>query len=186
MIELMIGLIVAAILLAMGVPTFSTFMQNSKIRNAAESLQNGLSLARAEAVKRNTTVEFVLGANTSWQIGCQTATADCPASIQAYSGAGGSAPAEVAAAEVEAGTSTPVGTPVFTNKLAFNGLGGVTSATLAAGSEAVFNISNPAGGACAAADGAMRCLRVLVTQGGQIRMCDPALTISKPGDPQAC
>jgi type IV fimbrial biogenesis protein FimT len=94
----------------------------------------------------------------------------------------------VAVTEVEAGTTTEVGTPVFTDRLAFNGLGGVTSATLAAGSEAAFNITNPAGGVCAAADedGTMRCLRVLVTQGGQIRMCDPALTISKPGDPQAC
>tara|TARA_R110001599_G_scaffold64023_4_gene179457 strand:- start:136603 stop:137205 length:603 start_codon:yes stop_codon:yes gene_type:complete len=188
LIELMIGLIVAAILLAMGVPTFSTFIQNSKIRNTADSLQNGLSLARAEAVKRNANVQFVLGANTAWQVGCETATAACPASIQAYSGTESGANAEVATVENTAGTNTEVGTVVFTDTLAFNGLGGVTNATLSPGSDAVFDITNPTGGICAAddEDGTMRCLRVLVTQGGQIRMCDPALTISKPGDPQAC
>jgi hypothetical protein len=30
----------------------------------------------------------------------------------------------------------------------------------------------------------MRCLRVVVTPGGQVRMCDPALT--NAGDAQAC
>jgi type IV fimbrial biogenesis protein FimT len=62
----------------------------------------------------------------------------------------------------------------------FNGLGRLTTAadTIA--------VSNPTGGACAtiaAPNGPMRCLNVVVTTGGQIRMCNPA----KAGtDPQGC
>ena len=58
LIELMIGIVVLGILLALGVPTFSRWTQSSQIRNAAEAIHNGLMLARAEAVRRNTTVRF--------------------------------------------------------------------------------------------------------------------------------
>lgn len=186
LIELMIGVAIAAMLFALGAPNFSAFIQNSKIRNAAEAIQNGLSLARVEAVRRNTSVQFVLGTGSSWTVGCETATTDCPASIQSRSTAEGSTNAAVATTEVAASTNVINTTPTFTDTLGFNGLGGITSVTLPAGSNAIFNITNPNGGACAVADGPMRCLRVVVTSGGQVRMCDPALTISKPTDPQAC
>lgn len=58
LIELMIGIAVFGILLALGVPTFARWTQNSQIRNSAEAIHNGLMLARAEAVRRNTTVRF--------------------------------------------------------------------------------------------------------------------------------
>lgn len=186
LIELMIGIVIVAILLALAVPNFSLFIQNSRIRSTAESIQNGLSLARVEAVRRNANVQFVLGADLSWTVGCETViVTDCPASIQVKSAAE-SANISVALSEVLASTGAVVADPVFTSTLSFNNLGKVTSATLPAGNNAVFDISNPGGGACAALNGSMRCLRVLVTSGGQIRMCDPALTISKPTDPQAC
>ena len=52
LIELVVGLAVFAILLGIAIPNFSTFIQNSKIRTSAEAIQNGLSLARVEAVRR--------------------------------------------------------------------------------------------------------------------------------------
>jgi len=61
----------------------------------------------------------------------------------------------------------------------FNGLGRVTP--VPAGNIDI-DISNPSGGACAAA-GPMRCLRIRVSTGGQIRMCDPILAST---DPQGC
>jgi type IV fimbrial biogenesis protein FimT len=203
LIELMIGLVIAAILLAIGVPNFSLFMQNSRIRNAAEAIQNGLNLARAEAVRRNTNISFVLGSGSSWTIACQTAIADldgdglpdCPGSsptattpafIQARTTAEGSTNAVVTTSQVAASNNAVVTTPVFTTTLGFNGLGQVINATLPAGNNAVFNVANPTGGSCATASGPMRCLWVVVTSGGQVRMCDPALTISRPTDPQAC
>ena len=60
MIELMIGLTIFTMLLLLGAPSFSAWIQSSHIRNSAESIQNGLTLARAEAVRRNVTVNFQL------------------------------------------------------------------------------------------------------------------------------
>ncbi len=184
LIELMVGLAVFAILLGIAIPNFSTFMQNSKIRTSAEAIQNGLSLARVEAVRRNTNVQFALGSGTSWVVGCQTATADCPANIQTRAGTNGSSNIRVVTSEVVATTGLAAGTPVFDTTLIFNSVGRVTTATLPAGHNAAFDVTNPDGGTCAAVSGSMRCLRVVVTPGGQVRMCDPALT--QAGDAQAC
>jgi type IV fimbrial biogenesis protein FimT len=195
LIEVMIGVAIFALLLSFAAPSFRTFIQNGHIRNAAEAIQNGLNLARAEAVRRNTSVQFVLGSGSSWTVGCATAIADvdgdgaddCPATIQARSEAEGSTNAAVATSEVVAATNAAVGTPVFTTTLAFNGLGRGT--TLPAANNAIFAISNPGGGTCATVNGSggsMRCLRVVVTPGGQIRMCDPARPVTTPPDPQAC
>ena len=60
LIELMITLAVLGMLLAIGLPNMGTWLQNTQIRNAAESINSGLQFARAEAVKRNTTVRFQL------------------------------------------------------------------------------------------------------------------------------
>lgn len=61
LVELMIGLAVFGILVMMALPDYTAWIQNTKIRNAAESVQNGLQLARAEAIRRNTDVTFAFG-----------------------------------------------------------------------------------------------------------------------------
>ena len=65
LIEMLIGLTVLGILLMLGMPSYTTWIQSTKIRAAAESLQAGLQLARAEAARRNTQVELVL-TDTAW------------------------------------------------------------------------------------------------------------------------
>jgi type IV fimbrial biogenesis protein FimT len=49
----------------------------------------------------------------------------------------------------------------------------------------VFAVTNPAGGACKTAGGdePMRCLNIVVTPGGRVRMCDPS--VAGP-DTRAC
>jgi type IV fimbrial biogenesis protein FimT len=184
LIELMVGLSIMAILLAFGLPSFTAWIQNSQIRTAAESVQNGLQLARAQAVQRNTDVQFAL-TGADWAIGCATATADCPASIEARSGTEGSAHAVVTPSEVLP-SGSPAGSPVFAGTVIFNGLGRVNTTSLGAGNNASFLVSNVQGNCvacaagstwsdCPATPGQMRCLRVLVSTGGQVRMCDPAL-----------
>ena len=42
--------------------------------------------------------------------------------------------------------------------------------------DTTINITNSSGGTCTASGGPIRCLRVTITAGGQIRMCDPAAT----------
>lgn len=183
LIEVMIGLIITAILFAAGAPSFVTYIQNSYIRNSAEAIQNGLNLARAEAVSRNTHVAFTLGDNASWVVGCESAKDDCPEIIQKKAAAENAGKATVTASEVIAGTGLTESSPLFTSKLAFNGFGRVSTTTLTAGTNAVFDVTDSAGVACAVDNGPRRCLRVEVSPGGQVRMCDPAL----PGtDPQAC
>jgi len=68
LLELMIGVAVLAILASIAMPSFQTMIESTKIRTAAESIQNGLQKARAEAIARNTNVAFTLGADSGWSI----------------------------------------------------------------------------------------------------------------------
>lgn len=171
MVELMVSIVVLTIVLATGVPSFAAWLQNRQIRTAAESIQNGLQLARAEAVRRNHAVQFVLGTGSGWQVGCtpadeSTGEANCPASIQQRDAGEGSRNATVSLQDT-------------TGSLTFNAFG---RAATPSANPAIFNIANPSGGDCAPG-GPMHCLRVLVSAGGQIRMCDPALPSN---DARAC
>ena len=60
LIELMVGITLLALLVGLGVPTFSEWLQNARIRAAAESIQTGLQQAKAEAVRRNRPARFQL------------------------------------------------------------------------------------------------------------------------------
>ena len=59
-IELSVALTVVAVLLTLGVPSLSGYIQNARLGAAAKSFYTGLQIARAEAVKRNAEVEFVM------------------------------------------------------------------------------------------------------------------------------
>lgn len=170
--ELLIAIAIMSILLAFAAPNLAVWLQNSQIRNAAESIQNGLQRAKVEAARRNAPVQFVLGTGSNWSVGCVTPVADadadgideCPASIESRSANEGSTNATVTTAQ---------------STLVFNGLGRLVP--VPAGN-INFQVANPVGGSCMPA-GPMRCLRVAVSQGGQVKMCDPAR--SAP-DPRAC
>lgn len=179
LIELMIGIAIVAMLLKFGLPGLGQWIQSSQIRNASESIVSGLQLARAEAVSRNTNVQFVLsslaggGVASDWAVRCVTPSATCPGAanlsplpteIQKRSASEGSANAQVTANQ---------------STIVFNGMGRLTPATAV-----VLDVTNPTGGSCAASSGAMRCLRISVSTGGQVRMCDPALSVST--NPRGC
>lgn len=167
----MVGLVVAGILFGIGVPNFRNWIQSAQIRTGAEAIENGLQVALNNAVTSNSPVQFSLqgaGTTASWTIGCPPGVTCGLATPQSYSAVDGAPNATVTA------TQTTV---------IFNGLGRVTP--VPAG-PITFDVQNQnVGGACAPG-GPMRCLRVRVSAGGDIRMCDPALTLTKPGDPQAC
>jgi type IV fimbrial biogenesis protein FimT len=190
LIELMIGLALAALLLTLGLPSFTTAIRNREIRTAADAIQNGLQLARVEAVRRNRTVKFTLQSATgAWLVGCDpedTTVVDgetvCPATLQTHTVQ--STHASIGAVQTVQATGSPAGSPVFTDTLRFTALGRVNPDTLPAGNLATFQVTNPMGGTCAADGGEMRCLSVVVTSAGQVRMCDPAVTAST--DPRKC
>lgn len=168
LIELMVGLAVVAVLLVAAVPSFSTFIQNRKVRSAAEAVVYGLNIAKAEAVRRNTSVSIAVDAASGWTVGCASTSTTCPGTIQQRDGADGTSNITTTAAS-------------FT----FNGYGLVTS--LSAGSSTTIDVTN-ALGTCehVAATGKIRCLKIVVNSGGQVRMCDTKLTSTNPSSPQAC
>src|SRR3954469_13902872 len=84
----MIGIGVIGILLGLALPAFDRFLQNTKIRNAAELTISGLNLARAEALRRNSIVRFQLvsdltasctasGSSLSWVVSLSDPVGAC-------------------------------------------------------------------------------------------------------------
>lgn len=65
--ELMVTLAVLAILVTIAVPSFSGMVATQAMRNASFDLTSAMSLARAEAVKQNTTV--TVSTASSWATG---------------------------------------------------------------------------------------------------------------------
>lgn len=70
LIELLVGVAILGILATVAVPKFKTWLNNTQIRNAAESIVNGLQLARAAAVNHNSSAIFVIcpALDSSWDI----------------------------------------------------------------------------------------------------------------------
>jgi type IV fimbrial biogenesis protein FimT len=60
LIELAITVSIIGILAALALPSFMAWMQNVQIRNTAESFLNGLQIAKSQAVRSNTNVQFII------------------------------------------------------------------------------------------------------------------------------
>lgn len=208
-IELMIAVAIMGILLALGLPSFKDYLANVKVRSMAEAYLAGLQNARGEAVKRNGGVEFlVTGDNpTADNAGATYATVDAgtwvvssknwmtrissPATFiegkVSQEGSGGNDPVQVQIwADANRNNSPDAGESPVAGVI-FGGFGSaVFKPTLltTTNGPAVFRFTNPAAGACAQSGGPIRCLQIVVSTGGQVRMCDPAVTAA--GDTRAC
>lgn len=196
LIELMVGLAVLGILFATAMPAFSNWVRNAKIRATAESLQNGLQLARAEAVRRNALVRFQLTDTLTNSCALTSSGPNWVVSIDAVAGMCGEPPSADLPPVPPATTPPPPrivqsrsgseGADAATvidgdvSSLSFNGLGGVTPRPAAA---VEFDVTHSTV-ACVADTGVARCLRIVVSPGGQIRLCDPSLSLSS--DPRGC
>jgi type IV fimbrial biogenesis protein FimT len=60
LIETMIGIVIAGLLFSIAMPLFTSMGQNAQVRGSAESILNGLQLARAEAIKLNLNTELAM------------------------------------------------------------------------------------------------------------------------------
>jgi type IV fimbrial biogenesis protein FimT len=193
LIELLIAIAIVSLLFAMGLPAFSTFMANNKVRNAAEVLSSTLAFARSEAMRRNRNVEFVMtndevdlgtldtitahANGINWVVRSLNPTTGTYDLIEARSGYEGSGSKEGGGIAVQVNANAPL--------ITFRGLGG----TQGLAGTATFDFSNPSGGAChtTATPGPIRCLRVQVSVAGLVRMCDPSVDpVASPGDTRAC
>jgi type IV fimbrial biogenesis protein FimT len=80
-------------------------------------------------------------------------------------------------------------TPNGSFAVTFTPLGAVTTNADGTATVTRMDFVNPSGGACQTDSpaGAMRCLRIVVSGGGSVRMCDPQLTaLGMTTDPRAC
>jgi len=173
-IEIGISLVVLGILLAVGLPSFVTWIANTQIRTGAEGVLNGIQLARAEAVRRNMNTQIVLTeaasipATTGWTV----RVVGSGEVVQSRSANEGSPNAQLL---IEPANGTT---------LTFNGMGRVIANPDASPAMTRVDIVNPQGGTCVADGGSMRCLSIRVGSGGNVRMCDPGVA---PGaDSRAC
>lgn len=163
LVELVVGLAVMVAVTMLATPAFKASMGNSQIRTIAESIRNGLQQARVEAIKRNTKIKFTLATDSSWQFGCDSVTAACPAVIAYKSASEG------------AGTNLTISANAYT--VIFSGFGTRDAASAASLSEVTVSNSG-------LTSSELKSLRVTLAAGGYSRVCDPAVSI--PGDPRKC
>jgi type IV fimbrial biogenesis protein FimT len=194
--EMMIAVAILGILTALAAPSFGTMLRNWNVRSMAESLQSGLQLARSEAIKRNANVIFAVVSTDPSTITGTTAPA--------YSATGNhwAVVREVwggvlnyelldsrKSGEGSGSTASPTAVTATTpgvaagneGRVVFNAFGRATEIDPA--SNAVFEIKGSTGG-CGTGAGDVRCLNVVVTPAGSIKMCDPAVTAA--GDSRKC
>lgn len=169
LIELMIGLVILAIAMAVGMPSYSQWIQNSQIRNAAESLQNGMQRARAEAVSRNINIAFTLGGGPFWAI-TQVNTGEVIESRPA---------AEISRTVSFVISPIAVAPATAPTTITFSNLGTVVANADATPTITRINIDSTA---LAAADS--RDLSITIGVGGVVRMCDPNVVATT--DPRHC
>ena len=169
LIELMVTVAIIGITAAVAAPSYRTWIQNTKVRTAAESILNGIQKARSEALMRNAPVRFTLGANSAWTVGCVTAVADlngdgiadCPATIETRSNNEG-----------DTATAVIAPTPSGANNVTFNNLG--TKSTV---------VTNQLTQVAVSFAGADRNLNITLGAGGTVRLCDPSASST---DPRKC
>lgn len=154
LVELLITMVIVAILASLAFPSFQSLLANAQIRTAAQALHDGLQLARAEAIRRNERVVFVKGTESGWTVSVD---------------AGGNTLQTRPYTEGSKSATVTV-TPGTTTKVTFNSLGRVVANTDASASISQLDIDVPVSVLPAASS---QDLRITVTTGGAIRLCDP-------------
>ena len=181
LIELMVTVTLFALLLALAYPSFANFVRNAQIRTAAESVLNGLQLARAEAIRRNENIQFQLlntlnGAavtgGTDWSVLAAAAATpnDFNQQVQTRRESSASSTARAGVSNAVSATAASAGTGMPAT-IAFTGMGRLSAATT------VRQID------ITGATGARR-LAIVLAPGGDVRLCDPALSLAT--NPQGC
>ncbi len=181
LVELLVAFAVLGLLVVSALPSYSEFVRNSQIRTAAQSIESGLQLARAEAVRANAPVQFELSGTlagaavaggSDWSVmralDTTPAVFDQPVSSRTEPNASSVARVGVSTATGGAAAAAGAGLPAT---IVFTGLGRLSTAT----SVRQIDVTGPAGS---------RRLAVQLTAGGDIRICDPAL--ARATDPQGC
>jgi type IV fimbrial biogenesis protein FimT len=189
LVEVMIGLAIMAILLGLGVPSMSTWLMNAQVRTMSETLLQGLNLARAEAVRRNGLVRFQLVSGLTSSCAVSTSGVDWVVSLADPASKCDIAPSETVAPQTlqkkagSEGSPKAAVTATTAGVITFNALGRPSSVTA---NMTQIDITNPTFSACqhASPAGQTRCMRILITTGGTVKLCDPNVSVAT--DPRIC
>lgn len=182
LIELMFAVVLLGVLTALAVPTFNGYVRNSQVRAATGSIENGLKLARAEAMRRSRTVVFYL-TNANPAAGVNANANGVNWVIETVPRIGGEDPEFVQSGRWR--DSAPLTSVTGPTAVCFGALGSpLTNFTALSGrgitcntaTLPVYNIT---------ATGGDRPLRVRVNASGHARWCDPARTFSST-NPDGC
>ena len=165
LVELMVGLTVIAILASIAAPAFRSVVENSRIRGASKSIESGIALARAEAVRLNTRIEFVLLAG-GWNV----RQVSDGAVLHQSAGAEG------------AGSGLTVNpTPGGADRITYDAFGRRVANNPSDGSAPLSQLdivaTNPSGSSN------YRPMRVQLLAGGMSRLCEP---LAAGTEPKAC
>jgi type IV fimbrial biogenesis protein FimT len=184
-IEMMIAITIAAFILMAAGPSATAWMRNTRIRTAADSISVGLQQARNEAVRRNQPVGFYLVSDVDGV----SLTDACTLS----SSSGGWVVA-LASPAGKCATNRDTFIAVRPSGNSADGLSvaGLDASALVAADAVIFNGYGQLSGANSlgcirlrnGADATARGLNIAVNAGGQVRMCDPAIT--SDSDPRKC
>lgn len=166
LIEVMVSVIIVGILVAMAIPSFNSLLAGWRVKAVANSLMSGIQLARAEAIRRNATVSFVMDATTSnWLIVVASTAPDanliCSAPPSGY-------------VRQSCGEGTGVtNTSNFAN-VVFDSQGRRYSSDAGEPSLVL------------SGDSTQTQLKIQVLNGGQVRSCDPSSSPPNATDPRYC
>lgn len=188
LIEMVVVIAIIALLMGLAAQNYRAWIANSQIRTAAETLVEGLSAARNEAIRRNQTIGFRLVSDlsdacelsdtgTSWVVSVSDPAGKCDHDISESE-----EPQIVAKKAASERTATVTiaaqsASGAAASSVAFNGVGRVVL-----GGTPIARIDVDSSALIAEAS---RDLRIVVSPGGMIRMCDPDPKIS-PTDTRKC
>ncbi|HJV68324.1 pilus assembly FimT family protein [Ideonella sp.] len=179
LIELMVTLGVAALLLLAAVPAMQSWVADARVRTAAESFQNAARLAQGEAMRRSRTAVLVLtdssptlaatpaAGGQRWIVRLIERSVDDGAEDSLFVRGGG---------EAAAGGVTVQGS-ALTCFNAFGQLTTLSSQATGLDAECEAPTSSTANEFVFSRDGG-RSLKVLISRGGQVRLCDAQKTFS--------
>jgi type IV fimbrial biogenesis protein FimT len=186
-IEVLVVITVIGILLAVGLPAYAIWAQNLRIRGAAESVQNGLQMARATAIARNTQAVLVFRNDSNGNC--------CSLSYSVYTvlnpgtppndwqdpDAGPAGAVDIIRRHNEADDGAGLGTTFkdLNYMVAFSPLGATAANPDGSNRLELVQITS-----ATSTDGGIRPLRIVVNAGGSTLMCDPKVT--DPADARVC
>ncbi|MBT0571733.1 GspH/FimT family pseudopilin [Curvibacter sp. CHRR-16] len=184
-IELMVAVAIIALLAVLAVPSFSEWIANSKVRSTAEEVANGLRMAQSEALRKSLPVAFVITASTP-AANATPATTGGNWYVQELPLTGSGSTTSTMLQSSNYGSRNSVSVTASAAVVCFGSMGNqitvASASTLWSGAAScspnsqTYNVT---------LSNATRSLRVALTAGGQIRLCDPSKTLGTT-NPDGC